>query len=300
MDPRVGPLDDDLVSFTAPVYPDELAGFEDTADPGYRFVSPGELPWPTRRDAEAATMGFWDEADEDRRAGPHRRPRRHRRPGSLLGAGDGDPRRRGLVIGALVLVAVLVAGVVIGRSTAVAPAGVEAGPARRDGAIPSGFARTSEGATAAAADFAALVATPALSDPASMSATLAAIAAPGADFADAAASAVEGFSARLAETGVKLDDNVTFRTFPLTAHVRRYTESFADVEVWAASVVAVDGSRGPGAAFVTYRFALAWSDGDWRVEDLTVRATPQDPVSPAELVEFAPLQYGPVASARIR
>ncbi len=296
MDPLVDPLDDDLVTFTAPAYAAAGANAGPETEPGYRFVAPGELPWPTRHD-EAGLDGFWDEADDDRRS----RPPRVRRtsPRSYFAAGSGSGPRRPVAV-VVVLSAVLAIGFGIGRLSAGSSGRATPGPAARDGAVPAGFAQTREGATAAAADYAALIATPALADPASMSATLAAIAAPGADFGDAAASAVDGLAARLAESGVKLDDRVTFRTFPLTARVRRYSESFAEVEVWAASVLAVDGTRPAGAAFVTYRFSLTWSASDWRVEDLTVRPTPPEPATPSELVDFPSLEYAPVAYGRTR
>lgn len=294
MDPLVDPFDDDLVAFTAPAYVDTPED-EGATDPGYRFVAPGDLPWPTRHDATGPS-GFWDEADGARRTRRRSRTRRTP-PWKML---DSDARWRRPIAILVVLASAVAVGFGIGRWSSGSSGRAASGPATRDGAVPAGFAHTREGATAAAADFAALVATPALADPASMSATLAAIAAPGADFGEAAASAVDGLAARLAESGVKLDDRVTFRTFPLTARVRRYSESFAEVEVWAASVLAVDDARPAGAAFVTYRFSLTWTDSDWRVEDLTVRPTPPEPATPSEIVDFPALEYGPAAYGRPR
>lgn len=293
MDPRLDSVDDDLVSFRAPVVDDDehqpqpAHENEEATEAGYRFVAPGELPWPTRRPRSKGRRGSWGDPGAEPTGGDSA-------PGGF-GAERRTPLRpaHAWLVVATVL-CLLAAAVVAGRMTA-GTSGTDApGPRSRDGAVPTGFAHSSEGAAAAAADYAALVATPALADPSSMGATLAAVAAPGADFDDAAAAAVDGLGARLGETGVAFDDKVVFRTFPLTVDVRRYSETLADVEVWAASVLAVEGTRPAAAAFVTYRFSLSWSAGDWRVEDLTVRATPQDPAVPGELVDFAALQYVPV------
>lgn len=298
MDPRLDSVEDDLVTFRVPPFADGGSGpgheatppYEHEPQPPYRFVSPGELPWPTEPGEAEAPAAFWHEAERDRRAARRRRPRRLP-PWTRVG-GDREPLpwQRPVVV-AVVLVAVLGVVFALGRLSGTERGEPDAGPAARDGAVPRGFAHSMEGATAAAADYAALVATPALAATDSMSATLAAIAAPGADFADAAAAAVHALAARLAEAGVQLDDRVTYRTFPLTVRLRRYTETSAEVEVWAASVLAVDGVRPAGAAFVTYRISLAWAGADWRVSDLSVRATPTDAATPAELADFDGLQY---------
>lgn len=307
MDPRLDPVDDDLVAFRAPPFTDgdyrldDEPGsvYEPDPEPAYRFVAPGDLPWPTGHDDNPASTGFWEEADTDRRSvrrhGPRRRP-----PWARLDDGAETPRWRHPVVIAVAVVAVVCVGFGLGRLTAGSgsddsPYGPSAGPATRDGDAPAGFAHSREGAMAAATDFTALVATPALADTDAMSETLDAIAAPGADFGPAAGAAVDALRARLTESGMALDDRVTYRTFPLTARVRRFADSAAEVEVWAASVLAVDGARPVGAAFVTYRMSLTWTGSDWRLDDLSVRATPADSSAPPELTDFDTLQYEPAA-----
>lgn len=300
MDPRLDPVDDDLVAFRAPSFTDvddptghqPGAGYEADPGPAYRFVAPGDLPWPTRHDEAMASTGFWEEADGDRRSGRRSHPRR-RSPWTRLTDGPESSRWRHPAAIAVAVAAIVCIGFGLGRLSVGSAPGRDAGPAGRDGTVPVGFAHSREGATAAAADYAALVATPALADTDAMTATLAAIAAPGADFGKAAAAAVDALGARLSEAGVVLDDRVSYRTFPLTARVRRYSESAAEVEVWAASVLAVDGARPAGAAFVTYRMSLTWTGSDWRLDDLSVRATPSEAATPPELADFDGLQYEP-------
>lgn len=292
MDPRLDSVDDDLVTFRVPAFDDEDSRPQRAPEPdpgpggGYRFVAPGELPWPTRR----AEQRHWGGRGED--TSPMQSTEEHGTSRvDLDWSGPLRPRRAWIV--AVVSVCLLAAAFVVGRATAGPKEADPVGPRSRDGAVPRGFAHTKAGAEAAAANYAVLVATPALADPDSMRATLAAVAAPGADFDTAASAAVEGLGARLGESGVALDDKVVFRTFPLTANSRRYSDTLADVEVWVASVLAVDGTRPATAAFVTYKFALTWTGGDWRVEDLTVRATAADPAVAPQLVDFTPLQYAP-------
>jgi len=234
--------------------------------------------------------------DEVTRRRPRRRPAARNespwaRPPVVAGTppdpdeaeGRGRPwRTRALVV--VAVTAVGVTGFLAGRATQSAVPSPPAAPTPRwhDG-VPGGFAPDAAGAQEAAAAFTTLFSDAFLADAGRFRSALAAIGSPGTDFATAAEQASATFVQHRTSLGLAPDGSVRVRTFPLTVALTGMSGDRAEVEVWAASVLAVDGVSAPSAGFATYRFDLLWTAGDWRLEDVAVHPAGTDAALPREL-----------------
>lgn len=280
--------DDELVPVLAGTQtPAESPSQAEAPERSYKLLSPQEADRAgTRSRAPKRSGSPWDR--------PPARTATPSEPAAPPGDGrDPGPWQGRVLLGVAVLamgVAGFLAGWAFQPPTPPAPSG-PAWPTMTDG-IPGGFAPGPQGAQAAAAAFAALFSDSVLSDPARLREVLDAISAPGAGIADAAGRAADAYAQRRTELGLPPDGSVRLRTFPLTVSAAEASGGRAEVEVWAATVLAADGVRAPTAGFLTYRFTLVWSGSDWQVDDLTVHPLAAGAALPPEL-DFASLLYVP-------
>jgi len=200
----------------------------------------------------------------------------------------GVERDRGALRVIAVLVTVFVAGMAIRglfmgesrstRSLAVSSGGAgasrRAGPgptAVRDG-IPMGFARTSEGARAAAVAY--VVTGQVMLDlaPTQVDDAVRGFAASGS--ADAQ---VADLQRQLAKLRDKLADGigpVRYLQAPLAVRVDAFTRERARVLVWSVGVLSRRNAAPPQAGWTTSTFDLVWERGDWKVWAESVASGP--------------------------
>lgn len=172
-------------------------------------------------------------------------------------------------------------------SAASTPSG--AGPARFSTGVPSGFARTEQGATAAAAYFvlsgSALV---------QLAPTMAAEAV-GSMSADATS------AARVAEALADLNDlrdvladgsgPIRYLQAVLAVRTEAYSVDNARVSVWSVGVLSREGVASPQAGWSTSTVDLEWENGDWKVADEQITPGPTPDLNgsdrPAAATDFA-------------
>ena len=138
--------------------------------------------------------------------------------------------------------------------------------------IPTGFARTEQGAQSAASNYAVALRGEGMFDSATRQVVLETIMAPHSvqefrDTLDAAYS--ESFLARLGlDADGRAPDGFTFvsRTIPIGTQLTGYDGSTAVAEVWCSSLLGLagEGSMTPvTVSWFTVTFELTWADGDW-------------------------------------
>ena len=184
-------------------------------------------------------------------------------------------------------IVVLVAGVLLGFALddaevpKAAPAAPSEGPGPNgevDG-VPVGYAKTEEGAVAAATNFTLLTTRDALVEEEALARALQTLAAP----------AWQDDARSQAETGAKFLSNrygpgAQIAGAVLRYNVAEFTGDTAVVDLWAVSVAT--GTKRPTVDEIwsTLTVSLAWVDGDWRV---TASASEQGP-APVDLPTRAP------------
>lgn len=175
----------------------------------------------------------------------------------------------------LALAAAFAAGLAVGGepapqrrgATAPAPAAAEpeseyAGPRRVVAGVSAGFARTREGAVAAATAYGATGALLLAADDDGVVAAIDAMAAAGARdrlLADAR----QARDALAAELGAAAA--VRWREGALALRVDAHTDAAATVSVWRVGVLWAPGAAPPQAQWATARYELVWERGDWKL-----------------------------------
>lgn len=215
----------------------------------------------------------------------------------LLGSGpegSSTTRRSAVkaVAAAVVLLAALVAGVVLGRLSVApnttpateeqvveGPIGEDPGPTGSVRGVPVGYARSAEGAVAAATGYTLTLADKRTFNPAWRDAAYRVIAAP--DAYPALVESVRGSYTRIADR-VGLDDAAAYdgsiqaTTVPLGYRVDAYHSERATVTVWSAGwLTRPRGTQLPLRAR-TMTFELAWVDADWKIVGVSANE-PLDP-----------------------
>jgi hypothetical protein len=218
--------------------------------------------------------------------------------------------RRWLAFG-LVALLLFAIGIAIGRrggspGTEVAPpttvtvaaAGAEtAGESGETVPMPgssSGYARTREGAVAAAADYLAALNGRVILDPAVVRRTLAAISA--ADAREGLARAYAAAATQLRQQlgiGTVPEPVVVVRAAPVGYRVAGYAPDAATVSIWRVGVVSSGATVEPQQSWRTETVALVWEGGTWKIASLRSAPGPTPPLAgaptpPAQLFASVP------------
>lgn len=155
--------------------------------------------------------------------------------------------------------------------------GAGTGPTATDGVVPVGFARSRDGAVAAATTFLStlhhLVARP----PEERRSALDTLAADGADaLVDEALAAFSVFDGVVAGARTAMPDaRVLLREVPVAYTLTQYTDDRARVEVWSLGLLVVEGVTQATEVWSTNEVELVWTGGDWRVWSWGRSAGPQ-------------------------
>jgi hypothetical protein len=219
--------------------------------------------------------------------GAGERPRGSRGPVAVLAVGVG--------------VALALAGFVAGRGTApeaAAPArtpppaaGALRGPARIDHGVPLGFARSREGAVAAAVNFAGVLTSQRLLDRTTYADAVRAMTAPesleaqlkkATDYLDSLE------SSRKLIAKAQLGFSVAIRYSPFGYQVVSFDRDKATVKVWGSTVIGLEQEALPVEAWGTTTFDLRWVGGDWRIVDQkpeTATTVPQSVQRPTPTIK---------------
>jgi hypothetical protein len=184
------------------------------------------------------------------------------------------------------------------------------GPSRYLEGVGVGYARSQEGAVAAAANFTRVLSSDLILDTRRRQAAIAVLAAPEArgrlqrSFDQAVASLRQG----LGVTGeAAKDTQVLLRATPVGWRVEAYSADSAKVAIWVTSVGgSIGGAQGPvpiREAWGTTTVTLRWADGDWKQVDSTTVDGPvpiadvAPPTAAPELLgkanEFKEFTYAP-------
>ena len=140
------------------------------------------------------------------------------------------------------------------------PSAAGPGPSTEANGVPVGYARTEEGALAAARGFALLSASDVIRDKAAYVRAMQTIAAP--DWSDHAKDlALNGYEFLIDRYGPDVDVSAAVLRYDIVD----FSPTQAEIELWVVSVAA--GSLRPTVDEVwgTALVELAWVDGDWRV-----------------------------------
>ena len=229
-------------------------------------------------------------------------------------------RRRWLML-ALAALLLLALGVTIGRRTAepgqprarsaetitvTAPSsnGSEPESEEPQASHTSGYARTAEGAVAAASAHLTALAGPALVDPAAVRATLTAIAS--ADSRDALARAYELAASQAREQlGVETssDPDLLLRTVSVGYRVDGFQPDVATVSIWRLGIVGSGTTVAPQQSWRTEIVSLVWEDDTWKLDAVRSSPGPTPPLAgpgttpPTELIAVIPA-FEPFARER--
>jgi hypothetical protein len=165
------------------------------------------------------------------------------------------------------------------------------GPSTQVNGLPAGFARSRDGAVAAATtyvrdaqrllDLPDADRTAALRSIASRASTDAYVAQARADLGE-----LDGIAARG-------QGHLTWEVAVLATRTDAYTNERAEVSVWRVGILSIDGLTAPLAEWTTVVYELVWERDDWRIwsENQTVGPTPlghpDDPPSTPEQLQTA-------------
>ena len=186
----------------------------------------------------------------------------------------------------------------------------EVGPRTIENGVKVGYARSQEGAVAAAANYTSALSSDLILDTAARRAAIATLAAPEAEarlqktFDQAVASLRKG----LGVTDATADDaQVLLRGTPVGWRVEEYGKDAARIAIWVTSVGgSIGGTDGPvpiREGWGTTTAVLQWAGGDWKLVDSTTTDGPvpiadvAPPTAAPELVtkagEFKEFTYAP-------
>jgi hypothetical protein len=169
-----------------------------------------------------------------------------------------------------------------------------------------GYARTPQGATAAATAYLTVAAEGLLlMDGPAREAAVARMLVP--DASPATVASVTGDPALLDRVRKAASASgaprAVLRNVPVAYRVDAFSPDRARVGVWAAAVWSIAGVGGPSEAWTTTAIELAWVDGDWRLWSLTSKdgptpATTSGPVAGTDdlisaLAGYSGYRYGP-------
>jgi hypothetical protein len=203
----------------------------------------------------------------------------------------------------------LSSGVFLGRLSATTPVASSrpptllVGASRMEGDVPVGYARTREGAVAAATNYSGLLAGPLILNPDRYRASERAIAAPSARArvtaeGEQAITAVNDSTQAVAEA--RRGGHVVVRYTPIAYRVTSYDASRATVSIWGLWLVGEEDLLAPTQTWSTRNLDLEWSGGDWRLAgsgaspgpapQLGQQAT-QSPELPSQLIDFEEYQH---------
>ncbi|MGW0139433.1 hypothetical protein [Streptomyces calvus] len=197
------------------------------------------------------------------------------------------------------------------KGAATAPSGKKPVTTKAAG-IPSGFTHDREGAQSAAANYAVVLGSDGMFNPARRSEIVQAVAAPG-----SADSLRSGFDADYSADFLKaigLDEQgrapagSTFvnRTLPAGTKVTDYSDDAATVEVWCNGIFGLAGESSTNpvtSGWFTVTMKLSWSGDDWKISETTQKTGPtpvtgDNPVSNAEEISKAVQEFGGFTYAR--
>lgn len=182
----------------------------------------------------------------------------------------------------------------------------------KDRGIPSGFAKTEQGAQSAAANYAAALGSDGMFNTPRRHEIVKAIATP-----SSLDKLQRGFDADYSQSflkriGLKEDGSApagsTFvnRTLPAGTKVKDFSNGSATVEVWCSGLFGLTGENTTNpvtGSWFTVTMDLAWSNGDWKVVESHQKAGPtpvsgDNPISGAEEIGKAVKEFGGFTYAR--
>ncbi|HEU6445177.1 MAG TPA: hypothetical protein VFL61_08985 [Gaiellaceae bacterium] len=216
-------------------------------------------------------------------------------------------RRWPLLVLAMFLLLVL--GIAVGRQTTgpaaqppvtvtvTAPESGDAGPESEEPPTSqaSGWARTPEGAVAAARAYLTALAGPAIVDPGSLRTTLTAIAS-----ASSRDTLVRAYELAASQTREQLgiesgsDLSLLLRTASVGYRIDGFHPDVATVSIWRLGIVGSGTTIAPRQSWRTETVSLVWEDGAWKLDALRSSPGPTPPLSgpgatpPAELAAAIP------------
>jgi hypothetical protein len=180
------------------------------------------------------------------------------------------------------------------------------------GGIPSGFARTQQGAESAAANYATVLGSDGMFNTGRRHGILQTIADP-----SAADRLQSGFDADYSANFLKqigLDENgsaptgMTFvnRTVPSGTKTTSYSNDVANVDVWCMGLFGLAGEKSTKpvtSGWFTVSFKLRWSGSDWKVLETSQKQGPtpltaDNPVSKSDEIADAVTEFGGFTYAR--
>lgn len=174
------------------------------------------------------------------------------------------------------------------------------GPADTSDGMPSGFARTREGAIAAAAAY--VTTGQRLLDLDPITAERAARRMAANAFADRFAADTMTQLRTARETLAGGSGPIIYRQAVLAHRVEAFDSHRATVAVWNVGVLTREGVAPPQAAWATSTVDLVWEHGDWRIWSETIVPGPapilNDSVAPATSAEFTRVLDGFIDFAR--
>lgn len=143
-----------------------------------------------------------------------------------------------------------------------------AGATRMDGDVPAGYARTRDGAVAAATNYSAVLAGKLILEPARYRTAEAVIAAPSARTSvtaegEQAIGAVDASTRAVTEAGRGV--RVVVRYTPLAYRLTAYDAGRAAVSIWGLWLVGEQGLLSPTETWATRTVVLEWIGGDWKL-----------------------------------
>jgi len=182
--------------------------------------------------------------------------------------GDPRPRGAGLALAALVI---LLAGLLIGRASAPGERTIEpaagSGPARIEGGVPVGHARTRDGAAAAVASYQRAFADLAILRPAVMRRRLEVAASP--DYVRTMLAANSPGRERLARgpigQGIRHGIQTLYVGVPIGYRIESFSPRRARVLTWGFTLLGNAAAVAPRAYFGLTHTDLVWLDGDWKI-----------------------------------
>jgi hypothetical protein len=152
------------------------------------------------------------------------------------------------------------------------------GPARVVDGVGVGYARSREGAVAAATNYVKVLASPLIFDPGRRRAAIRRLAAP--DAVERLERAYDASTPRVAEglflppDGGTAGTQVLLMAAPVSYHVDAYSADRATVSIWQTTVAGSGGGAPPLQAWGTTTVTLRWTGGDWKQVSATSRAGP--------------------------
>lgn len=163
------------------------------------------------------------------------------------------------------------------------------GPTTELDGVPAGFARSEQGAVAAAASF--VTTGQALLDMDPLAAEQAVRQMAASSTADAQVADVLARLAAVREALAPGRGPIVFRQAPVSWRVDGFSSDRARVAVWSVGVLSREGIAPPQAGWATSTFDLVWERGDWRIGAETVTPGPapllDDSAAPATSAQLA-------------